>query len=92
MTAETAPQPERQVLAQGGYQQMVRYGIVLAALAHIMLRDRRFHVAVITGTIGAVALASLIKNNQARPVRRAASWYEKLGDSQKLARARPQVP
>lgn len=87
MTAETAPQPERQLLAQGGYQQIIRYGIVLAALAHILLRDRRFHVAVITGAIGAVALAGLIKNNQARPVRRATSWYKELGGSQKVARA-----
>lgn len=75
MTAETAPQPDRQVRAQGDSQKMVRYGILVAAVQYLLLHDRRFHVAVITGAIGAVALAGLIKNNQARPVRRAASWY-----------------
>ena len=91
MTAETAPQPEWQERAQGGYQQQVRYGIVLAALAHVPLRDRRFHVAVITGALAAFALADLIKNNQARPVRRAASWYNSMGASKELARARPRA-
>jgi UDP-N-acetylglucosamine:LPS N-acetylglucosamine transferase len=86
MTAETAPQPERQVPAQGGYDQRVRYGVMLAAVAHLLLHDRRFHVAVITGAIGAVALADLIKNNQARPMRRAVSWYSKAGASKELAR------
>jgi hypothetical protein len=79
MTAETAPQPERQARAQGDSQRMVRYGIVAAAVQYLLLRDHRFHVAVITGAIGAVALAGLIKNNQARPVRRAASWYWESG-------------
>jgi hypothetical protein len=91
MTAETAPQPERQVRAQGGYQQMVRYGIVLAAVAHVLLRDRRFHATVITRTIWAVALASLVKNNQARPVRRAVHWYNKVGASKTLAHTRPRA-
>jgi hypothetical protein len=35
-----------------------------------------------------VALAEVIKNNQARPARRAAAWYTRLGASQELARAR----
>jgi len=74
MTAETAPQPERQARAQGDSQK-VRYWIVVAAVQYLLLHDRRFHVAAITGAIGAVALAGLIKNNQARPVRRTASWY-----------------
>ncbi len=91
MTAETAPQPERQVRAQGGSQKMVSYGIMVAAVPYILLRDHRFHVAVITGAIGAVALAELIKNNEARPVRRAASWYWKVGGSRKLARTHPQA-
>lgn len=64
MTAETAPQPERQVRTQGAHQQMVRYGILLAAVAHVLLRHRRFHATVITRAVGAVALASLAKNNQ----------------------------
>jgi hypothetical protein len=85
MTAQTAPQPERQVRAQGGYHQMIRYGIVLAAVARALLSDRRFHVTVITGAIGVLALADVIKNNQARPVRRAASWYWRIDDSQTLA-------
>ncbi len=60
MTAETAPQPERQARAQGDSQQMVRYGILAATVPYLLLRDHRFHVAVITGTIGAVALVQLI--------------------------------
>jgi len=36
----------------------------------------------------AYALGSLIKNNQARPVRRAAHWYTSLGASKQLHRAR----
>src|SRR6516225_2908793 len=91
MTAETAPQPERQVRAQGGYQQMVRYGIVLAAVVHMLLHDRRFHVAVITGAIGTYVLASVIRNNEARPVRRAFHWYSDFGASEKLARGHQQA-
>jgi hypothetical protein len=87
MTATTAPQPEQQVRAQGAHQQAVRYGILAAVVAHVLLRDSRFHAAVITRAIGAVALASLVKNNQARPVRRTVSWYNKLGASRELARA-----
>jgi hypothetical protein len=87
MTAETAPQPERQVRAQGGSRKMVGYGVVVAAVPYMLLHDRRLHVAVITGAIGAVALAEVIKNNEARPVRRAASWYWKAGTGRKLARA-----
>jgi len=91
MTTETAPQPEGQVRAQGGYQAMVRYGIVLVAVVHMLLHDRRFHVAVITGAIGAYALASVTKNNQVRPARRAFRWYAKLGASKKLARGHRQA-
>jgi hypothetical protein len=90
MTADTAPRPVRQVRAQGAHQRMVRY-CMLAAVAQVLLRDRRFHVTVITRIIGAVALASLIKNNQARPVRRAIHWYARLGGSRRLARARPRA-
>ena len=43
---------------------------------------------VITGAIGACALASLLKNNQARPVRRAGGWYKRIGGSNELQRAR----
>ena len=52
------------------------------------LGDRRFQANVITRIIGAYALASVIKNNQARPVRRAIHWYTSLGASKKLDRAR----
>ena len=51
-----------------------------------MLRDRRFQSKVITVAIGAVALAQLGRDNQARPVRRAAGWYSKLGVREELAR------
>ena len=91
MTADTAPQPERQVHAQGARQQMARYGIVLAAVVHMLLHDRRFHVTVITGVIGTYALVSVIKNNEARPVRRTMHWYGQLGASKTLARGRQQA-
>ena len=81
MTEETAPQPDRQMRAQ----KMVGYGIMLAAVPYMLLRDHRFHVAVITGVLGAFALADLIKNNEKRPVRRAASWYWKAGASREPA-------
>ena len=68
-----------------------RLGIVLAAVVHMLLHDRQFHVTVITGVIGTYALASLIKNNEARPVRRAIHWYNKLGASKELARGHPQA-
>jgi hypothetical protein len=61
-------------------QRMVRDGIWLAVLTHI-LGDRRFEATVITRAIGAYALGSLIKNNQARPVRRATAWYRSLDGS-----------
>jgi hypothetical protein len=65
---------------------MVKYGIWLAVVTRA-LGDRRFQAGVITSVIGAYALGSLIKNNQARPVRRAAHWYTTLGTSKKLHRA-----
>ena len=51
---------------------VVRYGIWLAVMIRC-LGDRRFQASVITGAIGAYALASVIKNNQARPTAAAAS-------------------
>ena len=78
MIAETTRRPER---AQETRPRMVRYWILLATVSH-MLRDRGFQAKVITGAIGAVALAQLGRDNQARPVRRAASWYSKLGVSE----------
>jgi hypothetical protein len=88
MTAETAPQPVRQVRAQDNDEHMVRYWVLVAAVAHMVLRDRRFHATIITGAIGAVALAEMLKNNQARPARRVAAWYKRLGASEELARVR----
>jgi hypothetical protein len=61
---------------------MARYGIWLAVITRILLHDRRFHATVITGVIGTYALASVIKNNQARPVRRAVAWYNVRGEVQ----------
>jgi len=84
MTAETTRQPGR---AQRDRPRLIRYWIMLATVTHV-LRDRGFQAKVITGAIGAVALAQLGRDNQARPVRRAASWYSKLGVSQELARVR----
>ena len=55
---------------------MARYGIWVAVITHIVLHDRRFHATVITGVIGAYALGSVTKNNQARPLRRAIAWYD----------------
>jgi hypothetical protein len=53
-----------------------------------VLRDHRFQEKVITGVIGVVALAQLGRDNQARPVRRAAGWYSKLGISEEVAQVR----
>ena len=69
---------------------MVKYGIWLAVVTR-SLGDSRFLTEVITRAIGAYALASLIKNNQVRPVRRAAHWYTSVGASKKLDRARQSV-
>jgi hypothetical protein len=91
MTAETAPGqagamtggpagpgPAREAPPPSLPDRMVRYGIWLAVAAR-SLSDRRFQASVITGVIGVYALASLIKNNQARPVRRAIRWYSMEG-------------
>ena len=91
MTAKTAPGQARGTpggLAEPGParpglpDRMASYGIWLAVITHILLRDRRFQATVITGVIGAYALASVIKNNQARPVRRAVAWYNVQGQVQ----------
>ena len=59
---------------------MASYGIWLAVITRILLHDRRLQATVITGVIGTYALASVIKNNQARPVRRAVAWYNVRGE------------
>ena len=79
-TAETVPSraepgPARPSLPD----RMVRYGTWIAVLGHIVLHDRRFQAAVITGAIGAYALGSVSKNNQARPLRRVTAWYRVQG-------------
>ena len=85
MTAKTAPGLAGVVLggpAEPGpprsslLDRMAKYGIWVAVITHIVLHDRRFHATVITGVIGAYALGSVTKNNQARPVRRAIAWYD----------------
>jgi len=84
MTAETAPGqawatpagPAEPGPARPSVpDRMARYGIWVAVITHIVLHDRRFHATVITGVIGAYALGSVTKNNQARPLRRAVAWY-----------------
>jgi hypothetical protein len=82
MTAETTRQPVRKETFR---QRMVRYWIMLATATHV-LRDRRFQSKAITVAIGAVALAQLGRDNQARPLRRASAWYSKLGVREELAR------
>src|SRR5690349_8358773 len=81
MTAETAP--GQAGTSPGGPAEpgpglpdrMARYGIWAAVITPIVPRDRRLPATVITGVIGAYALGSVTKNNQARPVRRAVAWY-----------------
>ena len=89
MTGQTAPGqawgtpggPAEPGPAQPGLpDRMARYGIWLAVITRILLHDRRFHATVITGVIGTYALASVIKNNQAQPVRRAVAWYNVRGE------------
>jgi hypothetical protein len=91
MTAETAPGqawatpggpaepgPARR---PGLPQRMASYGVWLA-IGTRMLGDRRFQATVITAAIGAYALANLLKNNQARPARRVAGWYKRIGEKE----------
>ena len=96
MTAETAPgqawatpggPAEPGPTRPGLSERMARYGIWFAVVTRI-LGDRRFQATVITCAIGAYALASLLKNNQARPMRRAGGWYKRVGGSNELQRAR----
>jgi hypothetical protein len=88
MTAETAHSPAG--TSPGGPAEpgparpsppdrMARYGIWIAVVTHIVRHDRRFQAAVITGAIGTYALASVTKNNQARPLRRVTAWYNAQG-------------
>lgn len=84
MTAEMAPRPTR---PQGVRQRMVRSWILLASAGEV-LRDRRFQEKVIMAAIVAAALAELGRDNQARPLRRAATWYRKAGVGHEVARVR----
>ena len=88
MSVETAPGqagassggPAEPGPARPGFlDRMTRYGVWGAVIGHIVLRDRRFQASVITGAIGAYALGSVGKNNQARPLRRATAWYKVQG-------------
>ena len=96
MTAQTAPGragattggpagpgSARQARPPSLPDRVARYGIWVAVAAR-SLGDRRFQARVVTGAIGAYALASLIRNNEARPVRRAAAWYERFGDARDI--------
>ena len=73
------PGPERQARQPGSASQLVRYGVWLAVAAR-GLGDHRFQVNVITRILGAYALASVLKNNEARPVRRTVDWYRRIGE------------
>ena len=75
------PGPARGARRPSLPDRIVRYGVWLAVITR-SLGDRRLQVSVITGAIGAYALGSLIKNNQARPVRRAIHWYNVEGQIQ----------
>jgi len=90
MTVETAPGqagvtpggPAEPGPAGPGFpDRLARYGVWAAVITHLVLHDRRFHATVITGVIGAYALGSVTKNNQARPVRRALAWYDVQGQA-----------
>ncbi len=88
MTAETAPSQAGSARGPAGPEaagtgrspsrsdRMARYGVWLA-VAIRCLGDRRFQASVITGAIGTYALASVLKSNKARPVRRALHWYKR---------------
>ncbi len=79
-TAETVPSRAEPGPARPGFpDRMARYGTWIAVLTHIVLHDRRFQATVITGAIGAYALGSVTKNNQARPLRRVTAWYNVQG-------------
>jgi hypothetical protein len=91
MTAETAPiqagltragpagpGSEREARRPSLPDRLAWYGIWVAVVARI-LGDRRFQAGVMTRAMGAYALASMIRNNQARPMRRAAAWYDMRG-------------
>ena len=84
MTAKTAPDqagpgPERQARQPSSVDRMIRNGIWLAVAVRA-LGDHRFQVNVITRILGAYALVSVIKDNEARPVRRTLDWYMRVGD------------
>lgn len=95
MTTETAPGQAmattggpagpgaaREARQPGRLDGMVRYGVLIAVVSR-SLGDRRLQAGVITGALGAYALVSLIKNNEARPLRRAMHWYDMEGKSTK---------
>ena len=100
MTVERAPSqaggspggPAGPGPARPGFpDRMARYGVWVAVIGHLVLHDRRFQAAVVTGAIGTYALGSVTKNNQARPVRRALVWYDVHGhahDAKVLRRGR----
>jgi hypothetical protein len=90
MTVETAPGqagvppggPAEPGPARSGLpDRLATYGVWAAVITHIVLHDRRFQATVITGVLGAYALGSVTKNNQARPVRRVVAWYNVQGQA-----------
>lgn len=96
MTAETAPGQAgatsggpagpgsaRQAQRSSLSQRMVWYWIWLAVVRRT-LGDQRFQAKAITGAIAVVAFFSVVKNNQVRPVRRAAHWYMVKGEADEI--------
>jgi hypothetical protein len=73
------PGPARKARQPGRLDGTVRKGVWLVVAVR-GLGDRRFLTSVITSVLGAYALASVIKNNQAQPVRRAIHWYNVKGE------------
>jgi hypothetical protein len=71
--------PARQARQPSSVDRILRYGIWLAIAAR-GLGDHRFQTNVITRILGAYALVSVIKDNEARPVRRTLDWYMRVGD------------
>lgn len=77
------PAPKRRLSFSQRMDHWTRQVVWLMIVAK-MPGERRFQTGVITGVIGALALSTLAKDNQARPVRRAIAWYNVHGQIQEV--------
>jgi hypothetical protein len=77
------PAPKRRLSFSQRMDHWTRQVVWLMIVAK-MPSERRFQTGVITGVIGALALSTLAKDNQARPVRRALAWYNVHGQIQEV--------